>query len=349
MKNFINNLFIALFIVCMVSSCGGGRNGDGREDRGENKEKPYATCISALSRCNSVYHWKTVFDLTEEERDFLHTHNVARIYLRMFDIEAEQNLVSGELDVNPIATTKFISEIPKDVEIVPVTYITLDALKVMRGSERKYASMIVKRLMAISSYNNCGKIKEIQLDCDWTKLTEKSYFTLCNCVKELLHKDSIALSTTIRLHQIKANSAVPPVDRGVLMLYNTGNIKSIETKNSILDIDNVKPYLNNKNYGLPLSYAYPAFGWGVMFKGEKFVSIVSDPSKSADMATAVAKAATDSTSVREERASVQEILTVKKLVESILGKPEGGNIIYHLDYEQLKNYSNNEISEIYSY
>lgn len=344
MKNFINNLFIALFIVCMVSSCGGGRNSGE-----ENKESPKAACIPALSQCNSVYHWKTVFDLTEEECNFLHTHNVARIYLRMFDIEAEQNLVSGELDVNPIATKKFISEIPKDVEIVPVTYITLDALKAMRGSERKYASMIVKRLMAISSYNNCGKIKEIQLDCDWTKLTEKSYFTLCNCVKELLHKDSIALSTTIRLHQIKANSAVPPVDRGVLMLYNTGNIKSIETKNSILDIDNVKPYLNNKNYGLPLSYAYPAFGWGVMFKGEKFVSIVSDPSKSADMATSVAKAVTDSTSVREERASVQEILAVKKLVESILGKPEGGNIIYHLDYEQLKNYSNNEISEIYSY
>lgn len=120
------------------------------------------------------------------------------------------------------------------------------------------------------------------------------------------------------------------------MLYNTGALKDFKTKNSILNIDDIKPYLKKVKYSIPLSYAYPAFGWGVKFKGEKFVSIVNEngtPSSPDER-------------IRVERPTAAEILAVKKLVERKLGKPAGGNIVYHLDYSQLKNYTYDEIDKI---
>jgi galactose mutarotase-like enzyme len=52
--------------------------------------------------------------------------------------------------------------------------------------------------------------------------------------------------------------------------------------------------------------------------------------------------------IRRERPTAEEILEVKKLVERKLGKPKNGNIIYHLDKTQLKNYTNDEINQILS-
>ena len=45
------------------------------------------------------------------------------------------------------------------------------------------------------------------------------------------------LSTTIRLHQLSMK--VPPVDYGVLMLYNTGHPMKFMERNPILDIRDV--------------------------------------------------------------------------------------------------------------
>ena len=39
---------------------------------------------------------------------------------------------------------------------------------------------------------------------------------------------------------------------------------------------------------------------------------------------------------------------VKRLIEQGLGKPSQGNIIYHFDKEQLKNYTDDEISQIFT-
>lgn len=283
---------------------------------------------------NSIYHWKGTFAPDSTELAFLKEHDITRIYLRMFDVAIEPDYETGTPDIVPIATTKFESPVPAGVEIVPVTYITLEALRAMKGQEPEYALLIVERLLAMSSYNGCGTINEIQLDCDWTASTRGSYATLCQVVKNLLQREHIALSVTVRLHQLQ--EAAPPADRGVLMLYNTGALKDFETKNSILNIDDVTPYLKKREYDIPLSYAYPAFGWGVKFKGGKFVSIVTEndtPSSPGE-------------SVRVERSSAAEILAVKQQVERSLGKPAGGNIVYHLDYSQLKNYTYDEIDKI---
>lgn len=88
------------------------------------------------------------------------------------------------------------------------------------------------------SWNGLGTIKEIQYDCDWTAHTKESFARLCQSTKELLLNKGIALSGTIRLHQIEETEY--PFDRGVLMMYNTGNFKDVNTRNSILDFNDVK-------------------------------------------------------------------------------------------------------------
>lgn len=317
MKYFLSAILILLCLSC------------------ESKKDKIDTA-SETTRRNSVYYWKTVFYIDSTGMSFLQKHNIERIYLRMFDVATEQNLQTGSKDIVPIATTKFVSSVPNSVEVVPVTYITIEALRAMEGSEHEFASLIVERTLAMSSYNECGKIKEMQLDCDWTSSTKNSYNLLCQTVKDSLQVKNIALSVTVRLHQLRESA--PPVDRGVLMLYNTGALKNPETKNSIMDINDAKPYIKETRYPIPLDYAYPAFGWGVKFDNNKFVSIV------AESATANA-----GEHIRHERPAVAEILAVKELVEQNLGKPSSGNILYHLDNSQLKNYADDEINQILSY
>lgn len=311
-------------VAALLCGCGGQR---GR----------HADDASRSEKGCAVYHWKTVFEMEHEEQNFLKKHDIRRIYLRMFDVAVEQDVQTGNTEIVPIATTRFESPIPVGVEVVPVTYITIGALRAMEGREQEFASLIMKRLMAMHSYNTCGELREVQLDCDWTATTRESYSTLCQVMKDSLHAKDIKLSVTVRLHQLQ--EPAPPADRGVLMLYNTGMLKDTATRNSILDINDAKIYLKKMRYPIPLDYAYPAFGWGVKFKGNEFESIVSEDSTTG----------AEGEHIRYERASGDEIIAVKELTEQCIGKPERGNILYHLDSKQLKHYTDEEIQQILAY
>ena len=313
----VSRLFSLLIALLALVSCGG-----------------VSTRAKDFVKQNSMYYWKTTFELDSTERAFLEEHNIKRLYVRMFDVALEPDYLNGSPEIVPIATTKFVSEIPAGVEIVPVAYITIDALRAMHGQESEYATLIVERLLAMASFNKCGDIREIQLDSDWTESTRNSYHSLCELVKSELSAHNIMLSLTIRLHQMRETP--PPADRGVLMLYNTGALKDPNTHNSILSIEDVKPYLSEIEYPLPLDYAYPVYGWGVKFSDNKFVSIVTTEDVQIK----------ENEHIRYERPQVSEIVEVKELVEKSFGKPVSGNILYHLDSKQLKNYTSDEIDKI---
>ena len=43
--------------------------------------------------CNSIYYWRTTFNVTEAEQQFITHHNVNRLYLRLFDVDmSKRNL-----------------------------------------------------------------------------------------------------------------------------------------------------------------------------------------------------------------------------------------------------------------
>lgn len=288
---------------------------------------------------NAIYYWRTTFSLNSDEKAFLRRHNINRLYLRMFDVAVEEDYAKTCKEIVPIATTRFNDSIPSNIEIVPVVYITIDALRELANRNKQYfAQLIVDRMLAMCSYNECGTISELQLDCDWTSTTKSSYILLCEEAKKLLAEKNIKLSITIRLHQLEETP--PPADRGVLMLYNTGALKNYNAKNSILHYDDVRPYMTSViRYPIPLDYAYPTFGWGVKFRNKKFVSIVSNPD---------AEKVGNGETIRRERPSVKDILTIKELTANCLGKADRRNILYHLDSEQLKNYSEDEINKIFA-
>ena len=123
------------------------------------------------------------------------------------------------------------------------------------------------------------------------------------------------------------------------MLYNTGSLKNPQTRNSILDIADVSPYLRKRKCKIPLDYAYPIFGWGVKFHNGQFSGIVSSPEE---------KSFEEGDTIRIERPTAQEIQAVKELVESKLGTPSRYRILYHLDSKQLEYHADHEISKIYA-
>lgn len=286
---------------------------------------------------NAIYHWKGVYNPTADERAFMESHNIGRLYIRLFDIAAEYNTVEQFMEAVPIATTRFDATVPYDIEVIPVTYITVEGLRQMEGSENLYAELIIDRIMAMASYNELGTIKEIQYDCDWTESTRHIFFALCENSRTMLNEQGIKLSVTVRLHQMREEA--PSADRGVLMLYNTGNLRSAKTRNSILDINDIEPYLKSRNYPFPLDFAYPTFGWGVVFKDGRFSHLVTNYD-SVELG--------EGETLRVERPTVKEILEVKNRVTKAFGKPCQSNIIYHLDSNQLNNYTDDEINEIFA-
>ncbi|MCM1290454.1 MAG: hypothetical protein NC201_03440 [Prevotella sp.] len=322
--------------------------------------------------CNSIYYWRTDFRLDSIERDFLTTNQIGRMYIRFFDIVAEDNYFvsrkKAQYDFLPNATLTFTDTIPGTVKhVVPTIYITIDALKAMKGKETDAASKIVHRTLNMVSYNDIPNVSELQLDCDWTESTDSTYFALCKAVRDTLNSIAevpFTLSSTIRLHQLK--KAAPPVDYGVLMCYNTGSFRNLKSHNSILNFNDVAPYLKSTvNYPLHLDLALPIYDWTLCYRNNEFAGIISTDSifhtsftKSIKEDFALYRATSNAqmgqSSMREgdvlrhEKSDFNVICRVKDLIYSQFSNKPKSIILYHLDSKNIKNFSDNEISQIYN-
>lgn len=315
---------------------------------------------------NSVYYWKTVFKPDQAELKFISSHDIGRIYLRMFDVSVNMAGDYEKYKVIPDATVRFdrynVSQ-PK-VEYVPVVYVTLDALKTMNGKEAELAELIVTRVRNMCSYNNLDNVGEFQLDCDWTASTRESFFTLCRETKLLIqsYKLNWDLSSTIRLHQLR--DEVPPVDRGVLMVYNTGNFNNPDATNSIIDPADISPYLKALDrYRLYLDVAYPTYSWQLLYRNRQFTGLTRgiDTADSTRFAVAGPNSFKATTTilhgnrvikpgdiVRTEQSDYHTLKTVKDMVERHLSDRHHNIILYHLDSSNLSEYTDNEIDSLYN-
>lgn len=124
---------------------------------------------------------------------------------------------------------------------------------------------------------------EVQLDCDWTAQTRERFFRLVTSLRHAWQNiqpgEPPLISVTIRLHQYRypERTGVPPADRGMLMVYNVGEIDNPETVNSILDLALVQEYMRTRQpYPLPLDIVLPLFQWGVVFRDGELVQLLYD-------------------------------------------------------------------------
>ncbi len=325
----------------------------------------FCSCRKSEQRAhhNSIYYWRTTLTASPDELHFMKTHNVDKLYLRFFDVcrEAENVVPNATLEFEDTTLLGCVDE------IVPVCYITIEALRDISGMEREYASKITNRMINMCSYHNLSdKVHEIQIDCDWTESTQEAYFYLLKHIRSLLNEKAIQLSATIRLHQLRLDA--PPIDRGVLMIYNTGNLLNPETRNSILDYNDAARYLKHsavKKYDIALDYAFPTFSWGVAYRQGHYIGLASNSYSPLDFNDHKGFKRIDSTHVkvintyrpnvpyfceigdiiREETSEYKTIMSVKQLLP--LSK-NNSVILYHLDANNLKTFSDNEIENIFS-
>jgi hypothetical protein len=254
------------------------------------QEKP----VKAKQVKRAVYYWKNDTWLGLEGQRLLERHDIRRVYTKLMDIDWEEGRGAVPLGMNYLERFEDHNTYDRvrKFEFIPVIFITnktfvridsadipLLATRILRKCFTGYdrtdsAAEAEKYENHYRTYNL--RPKEIQFDCDWTVSTASKYFYFLETVKKLLPGDSTKLSATIRLHQYKypGKTGVPPVSRGMLMVYNIADLTKYTNVNSIFEYDKAKPYFKSgKNYSLPLDLALPAYAWGIVYRGKKFFTI----------------------------------------------------------------------------
>lgn len=227
----------------------------------------------------AFYYWKTSISLDEKTNQTLGSLGVDRLYVRLFDVTWNSKykavVPNGPLDVK--AAHRW------DGEVVPVVYITREALTNLKPSQTpRLAGDILKLTRLLCGRLKKDRVPEVQLDCDWTPSTKDAYFGLLQALKDRLPKafPGAQLSCTIRLSQVKYRAAmgVPPVDRGALMVYHTASPGKLGERDTILSLKDAKRYLSTlPQYPLPLDAALPVFSWAVLFQQDgKPLGILND-------------------------------------------------------------------------
>jgi len=223
----------------------------------------------------SFYHWKQSFKMEAADSEYITNLGLKTLYVRFFDIVWQPP--TGAV---PTAIIDFESKVAQNLSLIPCIYIENKVFQQVQAKDKveELAQKSVAKIRSLLKKSGKTAIAEVQLDCDWTKSTQLAYFHFLDSFKKQW-KDELILSATIRLHQIKyaQKTGVPPVDKGMLMYYNMGKIKDLNTPNSILDNQIGRQYISSKtDYQLPLDMALPIFEWGVWFRGDKFAGIFND-------------------------------------------------------------------------
>ena len=262
-----------------------------------------------LAEENAVYYWRTDLRLDSAERAFLQQYHINKVYCRYFDVVMDP--AQGPM---PNATLTFSEPLPAGTEMVPTVYITEGC---MHQRHEGLADKLVRRILQMNETNDVDGVRELQIDCDYTARSRQVYYDFLKEVGRLL-PPGYRLSTTIRLHQL--SMAAPPVDYGVLMIYNTGDPRKFEERNPILDFRDVKPYLKRLDgYQLPLAAAYPVYQWVRHIHGVRI----------------------------EHTVEADEILRVKQAVEQERPELRRTILTYHLDEENINRYKPETYEKIY--
>lgn len=226
-----------------------------------------------------VYHWKNSSYIDMELQGMMKEHSIKRLYVKLMDIDWAEGRGAVPIAINQLedlGPNIFIFDTPL-FDLVPVIFITnktfaridsadipLLATRILRKCFTRYDTTDKVYERDHYAFTQSGKIlltREIQFDCDWTQSTASKYFYFLETVKRILPDAHTKISATIRLHQYKypAKTGVPPVNRGMLMVYNITDVTKYGNVNSIFEYDKAKPYFTEKKYPLPLDIALAAY------------------------------------------------------------------------------------------
>lgn len=328
------------------------------------------SCKKKEPKSVSFYHWKTTYSIAEPEQELLKKANSEKLYLRFFDLIYDHR----EGQVLPTATLQIAeNDSISSLRIIPVIYITNEVFEKVKNplEINAIADQTLKKIYRLKSKHFPNvEMPEIQIDCDWTIGTKDAYFSFLEDLQqsEILSQfgeDSIRFSATIRLHQVKfpEKTGIPPVDRGTIMFYNVGDLRSTDETNSILNIEKTASYLGRlKDYPLEYNVALPIFGWGVLYRDDQLTGIISDldkeklagnfvQNKEDNWYTATSDAYIGGNFVykgdklRMENVSLLDLKKLGKTISKAAGR-DHSVVLYHINSETLQKTDIDELLEI---
>jgi len=335
-------IIAALSIV--AASCGGNRSD-----------------IAVPDPQPSAYWWKTTWNPDSTELDFIKNLKIKKIYMRFFDVAPDGNSNVPK----PKATIQFQKPIDHSIKIIPTVFITESCMAL---DIDKLSKMLAYRVLQMCETNDINDVDEIQIDCDWKQSSQKKYFQFLDNIRKILKDKNIRLSATIRFHQLRMTP--PPVDYGVLMAYNTGNISTPPRRNPILSYDDAAPYLKSlKDYDLPLCAAYPDFNFQLLYNDghlrailynedtadtTKFRRIADHEYESIATRLIVNNPEPGSSLTQINQgdklliynAEYNEISTIKRTIDSLRPAMKAQSIIYDINSRNINNFTKEQYEKI---
>lgn len=232
------------------------------------------SCSKERNHPIDFYYWRSNFQVNESEKKVVQDLKVENIYIRFFDVD------KTDIQPKPIGTIKNFNASVLNVNYIPTVFITNRTFQSLSSEEvKKLAANVNKLINEIAFASELKSFSEIQIDCDWTKSTKANYFLFLEELKKISDKK---LSATLRLHQVKYKDkeGVPPLNKMVLMCYATENPTEVEEKNSILDVEIAKNYLQNlEQYPFQLDVALPIYSWAIVTNHLGKVKLINSFSK----------------------------------------------------------------------
>ena len=220
-------------------------------------------CTTKRSHDVDFYYWKSKCAIGETERTYFNQLGSRRLFVRLFDVDIQGGRAL------PVGQIQGFSknQLPNDsTKVIPVVFITNQTFL-------NYVNDTMVERLANNVGATIGHVMdavdidydEIQIDCDWTERTRRSYFHFLEKLAEQSGRD---ISCTLRLHQIRdrQKTGVPPVSRGSLMCYATSN----------LDMELLKAYTTNiHDYPLDFDVILPIYSWGIVTNHLNKVKLVN--------------------------------------------------------------------------
>ncbi|GAA4766793.1 hypothetical protein GCM10023230_15640 [Flavobacterium hankyongi] len=311
----------------------------------------------------AFYYWKSnEWSLSDKEDSIINNVKVNKFYVKFFEVEH-----SDAMGNYPVAKTDINFYRHDSMQIVPTVYLRNSVfIKASKGSLDTLAdnvNFLIDKYCK-EKFQRQQSVKEFQMDCDWTQKSRDNYFYFLKKLKNISKKE---ISCTLRLYPYKypEKMGIPPVDKATLMCYNLINPLENHDKNSILDIDELKSYLNTNNkYPLHLDVALPVYSWMQVYQNNQFSNVIYTNNKTVRKILKPIKplwfevlrdTVVEETYLRIGDKIKYEEMDADKIKKAINVIKNNANLrkevtvtLFHFDVQQLTNYSNEELSSFYT-
>lgn len=318
---------------------------------------------------NAFYYWKSNDYPTSsnKEKEILVNQNIKKLYVKFFEVDYTDAMGNFPISKTSFSLNSYCDvEKPNPYEVIPTVYIK--NIVFYKSNEKDLDKLADNVNFLINKYTNerldSLKVDEIQIDCDWTASTKNKYFYFLKKLKLISQKK---ISATLRLYPYKYpdKMGVPPVDKVTLMCYNLINPLADQSKNSILDLKELESYLKTgKKYLLHLDVALPVYSWMQVYQNNQFTNVLYDVKDikphlkeikplwyevQKDTVINYETYLRVGDKIKYEEITADKINKAIALIKKNIKLDKEITVtLFHLDENQLNNYTDEEISHFYS-